>query len=202
MTVKSCLTACFWLPVVLGWAVLSMVSCRLESGTSHNDGLCKCFRSCSLGRSSTGWDHCGRSILRGSGLLREAGRLRKGLLRPGRHKCPSPEETCLDKQVFAFCVKLLWTPSSPELEASMDERAAGSRLREHSQKPEERPAAQLPRRELLLSNIQYGGQDGCSPDAAEDCWGKCCSEPPLWSPARVHFSRLNSYCQINTRHDL
>lgn len=39
-------------------------------------------------------------------------------------------ETCLDKQVFGFCVTI-FVSSSSELENSADERAAGLRLCEH-----------------------------------------------------------------------
>lgn len=178
--IKSSLTECLELLLMLGsqCSVLMLVFGGLMSVTWCNDGFCSWFRSCILDRSNVDNDCCRRSFwCCCSRLLREAGRLRKSgvkaLLTPGRVKkaatCLLPKKTCLEKQVFGFCVTL-FVSSSSELENLFDERTAGLSVCEHfsgfgSQKwrVAERFCCELP------NIIQYGGQDGCSPDEEGDC---------------------------------
>lgn len=177
--IKSCRTACLGLLLMLGalWAVLTLVFGGLSRETFCNDGSCDWFRPCSSDRSSDKRECRGRSFTCCCPrLLREAGRLRKSvvktLLRHGKRKnktCPPRGETCLDKQVFGFCVTL-FASSSSKLEKSADDRTSGIRLCEYftvfgSQKwlVAKRFGCEL------LSVIQYGGQDGCSPDEEGDC---------------------------------
>ncbi|TNN65378.1 hypothetical protein EYF80_024414 [Liparis tanakae] len=51
----------------------------------------------------------------------------------------------------------------------------------------------------LENIIQYGGQDGCSPDE-EESGGRCWLVKPFCSPVSTQFSRLNSYCHVDKQH--
>lgn len=167
------------------------------------------FGSSSVDVSSTEREHCRRFFLRWCGrLLRQAGGFSRSGTKalfwprwwePAEHS--PPEQSVTDTHVCASHVALALSSSDFDM-GNLVHRMEELRLWERwrglgSQKSELwRLASRLCWG--LLNIIQYGGQDGSSPEE-EESWGRCWLMKPLCSPVITHFSRLNSYCQVETQ---
>ncbi len=159
---------------------------------------------CCLGVFSTEREHCRKFLLRRCGrLLRQAGGFkRSGMKALCAFLWALGHEAAGPKHVLFF--SMAPSPSSSESEMTdLVRRMVGLRLWERclglgSQKSEH---WRLARRLCcgLLNIIQYGGQDGSSPDE-EEGWGRCWLVKPLCSPVSTQFSRLNVYCHMNKPH--
>lgn len=131
------------------------------------------FRSCCLDWSSPEREHCLKFFLRWCGrLLRQAGGFRKsGTKALCPFLCRPPKESLTDKHVLAFCVAYSLPFSESEEMTNMLRKTEGLRLLERclglgcNMSEQWQLARQLCCG--LLNIIQYGGQDGTSPDDEE-----------------------------------
>lgn len=193
-----------WLSVMGSlWNAFTLFFGTLALGVLFDERLLggfSVFRSCCLDWSSPEREHCLKFFLRWCGrLLRQAGGFRKsGTKALCPFLCHPPKESLTDKHVLAFCVAC--SLSESEEMANMLCKTEELRLWECCL------GLGCNMRQLarllccgLLNIIQYGGQDGTSPDD-EEYWGWCWLMKPLCSPVSTQFSRLNSYCQMDKEH--
>lgn len=195
----------FWW-LIVGWTVLAARSEEeLWDRRTVSD-------SCCVVRSISEREHWRRFFLRWWGRLlrQDRGLKRSGtnafcvFHRPFWQKTVLPEPASSDASISTSCVA--FSPSSSESEmVNLARRTAGFRLLERcrglgSQKSE---LWRLARRLCcgLLNIIQYGGQEGKSPDdddkEEEEGWGCWWMVNLFCSPVSTQFSKLNSYCHMN-----